>query len=118
MPKSGQVKEWFILELHGMIRGPLVVVCPIVFILLYYRCSLGVVFKVMKKYLLFFFSRFDPFVQVSGQVKEYLLLELHEIIRVSLIVACPMGFNLLCHLIRQVRVLKLMKKLKFKYFIP
>ena len=46
-----------------------------------------------------FFSIFIPlgfYPQVFGQVKEWLIVELREIIRVPHIVACPMNFNLLC----------------------
>ena len=40
------------------------------------------------------FSCLDPFPQVFGQVKERLILELHEIIRVLLDVACRIAFFL------------------------
>ena len=59
------------------------------------------------------FSRLGPFSQVFGQVKEWDMLELHEMIRVSYLVACPMVFNLLCDLSRQGGVLKLTKKVQF-----
>ena len=52
------------------------------------------------------------FPQVCGQVKEQLLLELHEMIRVSHAVACPMGFNLFCDRGQQGGV-QIYKKLSF-----
>ena len=56
-----------------------------------------------------FFSIFNclrPFPQDVGQVKERLILELHEMRRVSHVVACPMDFNLLCDRGQQGGVLK------------
>ena len=55
------------------------------------------------------FSRLGQFPEVFGQVKEFLILELGEIIRVLHLVACPMDFNLLCDLGQQREVLKRMK---------
>ena len=40
-------------------------------------------------------------------------MELHEMIRISHLVLRPMAFNLLCHLSRQVGVLKLTKNAQF-----
>ena len=42
------------------------------------------------------FSRLGPFPQVFRQVKEWLILELHEMIRVSLAVASLIVFILFC----------------------
>ena len=36
---------------------------------------------------------------------------------ISHLVGCPMVFNLLCHLIWQARLLKVMKKAQFKVFL-
>ena len=47
-------------------------------------------------HFLVFFSSLGPFSQVFGQVKESLILELHEMVRMSHAVACAMDFNLLC----------------------
>ena len=67
----------------------------------------------MKNDLFFsIFGCFGPFPQVFGQVKEQLLLELHEMIRVSHAVACPMGFNLFCDRGQQGGV-QIYKKLSF-----
>ena len=52
------------------------------------------------------FNHLCPFPQVFRQVKEWLILELHEIIRVLHVVACPIDFSLLCDGVRQERVLK------------
>ena len=43
------------------------------------------------------FSRLGPFLQVFGQVKEWLILKLDEMIRIPHVVACPM--NLICFVI-------------------
>ena len=67
------------------------------FILFYNRGLQGGVLKVVKNDpLLVFLAVRVVFPQVFGQVKKWLLLELHGIIRVLLAVACPMDFNLLC----------------------
>ena len=57
--------------------------------------------KVMKNYhflvfLVYFSEFFAPFPEDFGQVKEYFLLEFHEMKRVPNVVACLIGFNLLC----------------------
>ena len=63
------------------------------------------------------FSRLCHFPQVFGQVKEWLILELHEMIKVPDPVACPMDFNLLCYRGGQQRgALKLMKNDHFLIF--
>ena len=63
------------------------------------------------------FRRLGPFSQVFARVKEWNILKQFEIIRVSHLVACPMFFNLLCHLTRQTRACSnLRKKVNFKYF--
>ena len=63
------------------------------------------------------FSRLGHFPQVFGQVKEWLILELHEMIKVPDAVACPVDFNLLCYRGGQQRgVLKLMKNDHFLIF--
>ena len=45
---SGQVKEWIMLELHGMIRVTHIVACPVTHILLCGRGRLGAVLKLIK----------------------------------------------------------------------
>ena len=42
--------------------------------------------------IIFYFQPFGSFSQVFGQVKELDILELHEIIRVSHLAACPVFF--------------------------
>ena len=59
------------------------------------------------------FSRLGPFSQVLGQVKEWDILELHEMMKVSHLVGCPMVFNLLYDLSQQAGVLKLTKNAEF-----
>ena len=43
------------------------------------------------------FSRLGHFPKFLGQVKECLALELHEMIKVPNVIACPMDFNLFCY---------------------
>ena len=67
-----------------------------------------------KKLFIGLFSRLDPFPQVFRHVNKWLILELHEIIRVSAhLVACPVFFYLLCNLRRNIGVLKLMRNAQF-----
>ena len=42
---------------------------------------------------------------------------MHEIIRVSYLIVCPMNFNLLCDASREAGVLKLSKNAKFQVFV-
>ena len=61
-----------------------IVACPIVFILFYGRDCQGGVFKVMENvYFFYIFISCGPFPQVFRQIKEFLMLELHKILRVS-----------------------------------
>ena len=72
------------LELHKTIRVLHIILCTIVFILFYDQDWEGRVFKVMKnKYFFSIFWWLGYFPQVIGQVKEWLMLKLHKIIRVS-----------------------------------
>ena len=79
------------------------------FILFYNRGLQGGVLKVMKNdpFLVFLAVRMI-FPQVFGQVKKWLLLELHGMVRVLLAVACTMDFNLLFDRGHQLRVLKML----------
>ena len=66
--------------LHAVLR-------PIAFLLLYERNWQEEVLKPMKNYHLLVFSAvWVLFLQVFGQVKEWLMLELHKIIRMSQVV--------------------------------
>ena len=47
------------------------------------------------------------------KVKKWLILELHEMMRVSYAVACPFVFILLCDFVRHGGVLKFMKNSQF-----
>ena len=62
------------------------------------------------------FSRFGPFPQVSGQVKEWLMLKLHKIITMSHVVAFPIGFIFLIVGIGREECSKLGKMINFLYF--
>ena len=53
----------------------------------------------------------DPFPQVFGQVKEWLMLELHQIIRASHVVACQIVFILFYNRGSQGGVFKVMKNI-------
>ena len=74
-----------------MIRVLRVAVCLVVFILLY---DFGHV------HFFNIFSRLGPFIQVFGQFKEWLILELHNMIKLAPILACPIVLILLCDLRR------------------
>ena len=72
------------LELYKIIRVSNVGACPIIFILFYERNWQGGVLTVMKKWSFISpFSRLGHFPKGFGQVKEWLVLELHKIIRAS-----------------------------------
>ena len=89
----GQVNEWTISKLYEIIKVLHLVTCPIVFILFDNPDSQESVLKVMKNDHFFsIFSHLGSFPQVFGEVKEWLMLELHKIIRVSHEVACPIVF--------------------------
>ena len=63
------------------------------------------------------FSRLDPFPQVFRQVKESLILQLHEMKRMLQVVACPTVFILFYDQYWQGGVLKLMKNDRFLVFL-
>ena len=89
----GKVNDWSILAVHEMIRVLHMVACSNAFILLYGRDWQGGVFKFMKNGIFFcIFTRFGLFPQYFGQLMEWSILELHEMIRVLRVVACPVGF--------------------------
>ena len=96
------------LELHK-IRSVLdLVLFSTVFILFHEQRWQGGVFKVIKNdHFLNIFSSLRPYPQVFGQAKKWLIVGLHEMIRVPRVVACPMDFNLLCDRGHQGGVLKL-----------
>ena len=88
-----------------MIRVPHVAACSVVFSLL---CGLGrqagVLRFIKNAHFLIFLGVWVLF--LFGQVKEWLILELHEMIKVSHILACPIVFILPCYLGQHGRVLK------------
>ena len=51
-------------------------------------------FKVMKRSFFSTFSRVDPFPQVFRQVKDILMLQLHEMIKAPHVAVCPIVFIL------------------------
>ena len=63
------------------------------------------------------FSGFGHFSHVLGEVKEWLISKLHEMIRVLLAVACPIDFNSLFGRGQQGGVLKLTKNDQFLVFL-
>ena len=81
------------LGLHKIIRASHIVSCPIVSIF-FKRLPGGEYSKLWKKIFYSVFSRLDPFPQVFRRVKECLVLQLHEIVRVVHEVAYPIVFIL------------------------
>ena len=64
-----------------------------------------------------FFSRLGTFPQVFGQVKEWLILELQEMIKVPHEIACAIDFDLICNRGQQGKVLKPTKNDHFQLFL-
>ena len=64
-----------------------------------------------------YFCRLGPFPQVFEQVEEWLMLELHEMIRFPYVAACSVVFSLLCNIGRPVGVLRLIKNAHFLIFL-
>ena len=64
-----------------------------------------------------FFSRLGPFPQVSGQVKEWLALELHKTIGILHLVTFPIGFILFYEQRWQGGVFKFKKDDRFLVFL-
>ena len=71
----------------------------------------------MKIIFLGIFSRFEFFPQVFRQVKECLMLQTHEMIKVLHVVACPIVLILFYDRYWQGGVLKLMKYYHFLVFL-
>ena len=69
-------------ELHKIIRVSHLVACSIVFVLFDEQSSQGRVLRVMKKIIFSSFSRLGHFPQAFLQMKKWLILELHETIRI------------------------------------
>ena len=88
-----------------MIRVLHIAACSVVFSLL---CGLGkpagVLRLIKNAHFLIFLAVWVLF--LFGKVKEWLMLELHEMIKVSHILACTIVFILLCYLGQHGRVLK------------
>ena len=80
-----QVKQWLMLELCEVRKVSHLAVCPIVFVFLYDR---GRIAQTYGKWSVFsILNRSVHFLQVFGKSKEWLMLELHEMIRVLQVVA-------------------------------
>ena len=101
-----QLKEWLILEFHDKS-----VTCSYVsncfYFVLWWRWAGRSVQSYEKWSSFSIFDRLGPFPYVSGQVRDWLILELYEIIRVLHVLMCPMNFDLLCDLSLQLGVLKM-----------
>lgn len=82
----GEVKKWFTLKLHEMIRVSHVVACPTAFFTVR-----G--YSVIRKMIIFRYLGALP--NNFRQVKEWPVLELHRIIRVSYVALCQIVFILL-----------------------
>ena len=100
-----------------MIRVAYEVVCLMDFNLLWDRSQQGGVFKHGKYSFFSIFSRLDPFLHVLGQMKEWLILHLYQMIRVPFLVACPIVFILFHDQNWQERVFKVMKNDHFLVFL-
>ena len=109
-----QGKQRLILELHEMIRVWHIVSCVICFFFILCARFVGrSVQSYEKKSFFRVFSRLGPFPQVFRQVKEWLILELHEMIRVSLVVASLIVFILFCDWDGQGGMFKVMENYHF-----
>ena len=113
----GQLKHWLISNVNEMIRVAYEVVCLMDFNLLWVRSQQGGVFKHGKYSFFSIFSRLDPFLHVLGQMKEWLILHLYQMIRVPFLVACPIVFILFHDQNWQERVFKVMKNDHFLVFL-
>ena len=86
-----------------------------------FLCDLGwqgQVLKIFKKCLFFsIFSTLGPILQIYWQVMEQFILEFHEIIRMSHVIACLVIFILFYDLDQQGGVFKLMKNDHFIVFL-
>ena len=54
------------------------------------------------------FNRLGPYSEVFGEMKELVILKLHEMIKVLYVAACQMNFNLLSGRRQQLGVLKML----------
>ena len=89
----GQVKKWFILESHEMIRILHVAGWLMVLILLCVIYWQGGVLRLMKSgSISSIFNCSGLFLQAYKQVKERLILEMHEMIRLSFLCAVFFSF--------------------------
>ena len=89
----GQVKEWLKLQLHKILRVSHEVAGAITcFIILWGRFARRSVQNYKKRSFVSIFSGLGYFIQAFRQVKEWFILELHEMIRVPHVVACIIVF--------------------------
>ena len=106
------------LDLHETIRVLHLIACPIVFICFPNRDWQGRVLKIIKSDHFFsIFNCLGPFLQVFGQVKEWLMLKFHKIRRVSHLFAYPIVLLLFYEREGQGGVLKVMKSDHFLVFL-
>ena len=83
--------------MHEAIRVWHAVTCTIIFIWFYDQDGQGGVFKVMKSnHFLVFLAVWVIWPTFFGHVREWLMLELREILRMLHGFACLMDLNLLC----------------------
>ena len=84
--------------------------CPFVSILFYdFGRQAGVLKRLKMLNFKYFLAVRVLFNQVFSQVRKWLLLKLHEMIKVLHIVASPIVFIFFCYRARHARLLKLMK---------
>ena len=113
----GHVQEWLMLILNKIIRAWHVVACPIFYFVLWAKLVEKSVESYEKWWFFSVFNHLDHFAQVFRQVKECLILQLHEMIRVLHEVACPIVFILFYDPYWQGVVFKLMKNIHFLVFL-
>ena len=105
----GKVHEGPILELYEIIRMLYAVACPTVLFCFMIEIGREECSNLLKINIFNIFSRLGFFPQVFGQVKKWLMLDLHETIRVFHLVGCPIVFICFSNRDWQGRVLKIMK---------
>ena len=106
------------LELHKIVRASYLFACAIFFFCCFIseigreECS-----RLWKINIFSVFNRLGPLPTVFSQLKEWLILELHEIIRVSHFVECQIVFHLFYDRDWQGGMLKLMENVYFLVFL-
>ena len=91
----GHVQEWLMLILNKIIRAWHVVAYPIFYFVLWAKLVEKSVESYEKWWFFSVFNRLDHFAHVFRQVKECLILKLHEMVRVLHAITCTIVFFVL-----------------------